>query len=176
MASNVNDVAINMNNLAENDENASNSNSNPRPSRTLSPNRADAPVSSHNNKKIFSINYFILLQRPTSRKRSRSPRVSRSTDTTVPLLDTKDAEEFSPDGDPPMANPEMDEDEFQDDRPTGRPEKGVDDGFFPEEPRRRNNGPSLNNGGTDINTNGANPRNVGPFPYGPNFTPQGVVS
>lgn len=46
MASNVNDVAINMNNLAENDENASNPTT--RPTRTLSPNRADAPVSSHN--------------------------------------------------------------------------------------------------------------------------------
>lgn len=46
MASNVNDVAINMNNLGGNDENASNSNSDQRPSRTLSPNRAgDQPVS-----------------------------------------------------------------------------------------------------------------------------------
>lgn len=69
----------------------------------------------------------------------------------------------------------MDEDEFEDERPNnGRPQNGVDDGFFPEEPRRRNNGPSLNNGGTNVNTNV--PRNVGPFPYGPNYTPQGVVS
>lgn len=89
-----------------------------------------------------------------------------------------DAEEFSPDGDPPMANPEMDDDEFQDERPNnGRPQAGVDDGFYPDEPRRRNNGPPLNNGGTNFNTNnGENPRSVGPFPYGPNFTPQGVVS
>lgn len=116
------------------------------------------------------------MQIPRPRTRSRSPRAARSTETTstVPLLGKNDAEEFSPDGDPPIANPEMDDD---DERQTnGRPQAGVDDGFFPDEPRRRNNVPSINNGGTNINTVGATPRNIGPFPYGPQYTPQGVVS
>lgn len=178
MASNANDVAINMNNLSQNDENASNSNPDQRPSRTLSPNRANAPVNIIIFKtKIYQkkLKIYILLQTPRSRTRSRSPRVPRST---VPLLENNDTEEFSPDGDPPKANPEMDDDEFEDERPiNGRPQAGVDDAFFPDEPRRRNNVPSINNGGTNVNTNGGNnPRNIPLFPYGPQYTPQGVVS